>query len=102
VDTLVFLMAVENIANVTEALIKNGRSPDTPVAAVRRGTRKDQTTIVGTLGTIEEQMRTENIKPPAVVIVGEVVRLRDKLKWFEKTRGRISERKVSDLLSGVS
>ena len=102
VDTLVFLMAVENIENVTNALIKNGRSADTPVAAVRRGTRKDQTTIVGTLGSIAEQMRVENIKPPAIVIVGEVVKLRDKLKWFEKTKGIISERKVSDLLSGVS
>lgn len=102
VETLVFLMAVENIERVTEALIQNGRSPDTPVAAVRRGTRIDQTTIVGTLGTISGMMRSQNIKPPAVVIVGEVVKLRNTLKWFEKTRGLISEREKCDLLSGVS
>jgi uroporphyrinogen III methyltransferase/synthase len=83
VETLVFLMAVENIECVTEALMQNGRSPDTPVAAVRRGTRVDQTTIVGTLGTISGLMRSQNIRPPAVVIVGEVVKLRNTLKWFE-------------------
>lgn len=83
IETLVFLMAVKNISRVAEELIKNGRSPDTPVAAVSRGTRREQVTVIGTLGTIDELMRSQNIKPPAVVIVGEVVKLRERLKWYE-------------------
>jgi uroporphyrinogen III methyltransferase/synthase len=102
VETLVFLMAVENIENVTNALIQNGRAPDTLVAVVRRGTRIDQATIVGTLGSIAGLMRSQNIKPPAVVIVGEVVRLRERLKWFEALRGLNSERQSCNILSGVS
>jgi len=82
VDTLVFLMAVSNMPRVVGELLKNGRPSETPVAVVRRGTRDDQLTIVGTLGTIAGLAASIDIKPPAVVVVGEVVKLREKLKWF--------------------
>lgn len=83
VDTLVFLMAVENIERVSEELLKNGKPAKTPVAVIRWGTRSDQITITGTLGKITGLISEQGIKPPAVVIVGEVVKLRDKLKWYE-------------------
>ncbi|MFA4919646.1 MAG: uroporphyrinogen-III C-methyltransferase [Thermodesulfovibrionales bacterium] len=84
VGTLVFLMAVKNIDQITEKLIENGRPPDTPVAVIRWGTRPDQKTIVGTLKDIAGVVKEKDIKPPAVMVVGDVVRLRETLKWYEK------------------
>ena len=84
VGTLVFLMAVKNVELITRKLIEHGRPPETPVAVVRWGTRPDQTTIVGTLEDIPAVVREKHIRPPAVMIVGEVVRLRDSLQWYEK------------------
>ncbi|MFZ6017017.1 MAG: uroporphyrinogen-III C-methyltransferase [Nitrospirota bacterium] len=84
VGTLVFLMTVKNIDVLTEKLITNGRSPDTPVAVIRWGTRPDQRTITGTLKNIVELVKDKDIKPPAVMVVGDVVRLRESLKWYEK------------------
>ncbi|MBI4849106.1 MAG: uroporphyrinogen-III C-methyltransferase [Nitrospirae bacterium] len=83
VGTIVFLMAVKNIAHVCRQLIDNGRKPETPVAVVRWGTRPDQTTLVGDLKSIPELVRENDIRPPAVMVVGEVVKLREVLKWYE-------------------
>ncbi|MFN3739393.1 MAG: uroporphyrinogen-III C-methyltransferase, partial [Thermodesulfovibrionales bacterium] len=82
--TLVFLMAVKNLDSITEQLIRNGKDPDTPAALIRWGTRADQVTITGTLSTIPELVRERQIKPPAIFIIGDVVRLRDVLLWYEK------------------
>ncbi len=84
VGTLVFLMAVKNLPQLTAKLIKHGRSADTPVAVVRWGTRADQVTLVSTLGKVAEDVRAQDIRPPAVMVVGEVVKLRDKLSWYEQ------------------
>jgi len=83
VGTLVFLMAVKNIDVLTKTLIENGRPPDTPVAVIRWGTRPEQNTVVSTLSGIAAEVREKDIKPPAVMVIGEVVRLREKLKWYE-------------------
>ncbi len=84
VGTLVFLMAVKNIDLVTKKLIENGRNPDTPVAVIRWGTRPDQKTVVSTVKDIAALVRERDIKPPAVMVVGEVVNLRRELKWYEE------------------
>jgi uroporphyrinogen III methyltransferase/synthase len=84
VGTLVFLMAVKNIDMVTQKLIENGRDPDTPVAVIRWGTRPDQRTIIGTLKNIVDLVKEKDIKPPATMVVGDVVKLRDSLQWYEK------------------
>ncbi|TAL24464.1 MAG: uroporphyrinogen-III C-methyltransferase [Nitrospirae bacterium] len=84
VGTLIFLMAVKNMDVLIKKLIENGRSPETPVAVIRWGTRPDQKTITGTLGNIMEAVRQKEIKPPAVMVVGDVVKLRDTLNWYEK------------------
>ncbi|HCC69460.1 MAG TPA: HemD protein, partial [Nitrospiraceae bacterium] len=83
VDTLVILMAVKNLDMLVQKLMENGRSPDTPVAVVRWGTRPDQKTIVGNLGNIVGLVKDKEIKPPAVMVVGDVVKLRDQLQWYE-------------------
>lgn len=85
-DTLVFLMGIGNLPHLVEQLIRQGRSPDTPVALVEQGTRTTQKTVAGTLTNIVE--RSVNIRPPAVIIVGEVVRLRESLRWFDRVDRR--------------
>lgn len=84
VGTIVFLMTVKNIHMACERLIKNGRSPDTPTAVIRWGTRAEQKTIVGNLKNIPELVKEEDIKPPVVMVVGDVVKLRESLKWYEE------------------
>ncbi|ANE47155.1 HemD protein [Paenibacillus swuensis] len=82
--TLIFLMGVAKIGYISEQLIRYGRSPQTPVALIRWGTRVEQRTLTGTLETIAELVRQANFQPPAVIVVGEVVLQRDKLQWYEK------------------
>lgn len=82
--TKVVLMGVERIAKITEQLIANGADPATPVGMVRWGTRGEQQSIEGTLGTIAAIVAEKNFKSPAVTIIGGVVGLRAKLNWFEK------------------
>lgn len=82
--TLIFLMGVGNLPLITNQLIKYGKSKETPVALIRHGTLPKQETLVGTLADIAEKATQQQFKPPAVIVVGEVVKLRDKLNWFEK------------------
>jgi uroporphyrinogen III methyltransferase/synthase len=84
VDTLVFLMGVENLSYITENLITAGRPADTPAALVRNGTLPEQEVLTSTLGTIVQKSVEHGFKPPAVLIVGAVVGLRDSLAWAEK------------------
>ena len=81
VGTLVFFMGVGQLPEIVGRLIEHGRKPETPIALVRWGTRADQEVVTGTLATIVE--RSQGMKPPAIIIVGEVVRLRDRLRWVE-------------------
>ncbi|MCE5312301.1 MAG: uroporphyrinogen-III C-methyltransferase [Nitrospiraceae bacterium] len=82
-DTLVFLMGVKNINAITSKLIEHGKSADTPAAVVRWGTRPEQKTITGTLENIAALVQDTHIKPPAVMIIGNVVKLREHLRWYE-------------------
>jgi len=83
-DTLVFLMGMGNLAQIVNKLIKNGRSPSTPAAVISQGTSPGQRTIVGTLEDIGGRAQKEGFEPPAVIVVGEVVKLREHLRWFDK------------------
>jgi uroporphyrinogen III methyltransferase / synthase len=83
-ETLVIFMGLTTFPQIARALIQRGRAPDTPAMAVRWATRPDQETLVGTLATLPELIEQRHMKPPATIIVGEVVRLRDKLNWYER------------------
>lgn len=83
VDTLVFLMGVENLEFITSQLQLNGRPSDTPVALVRWGTTPRQETLTGTLANIVRKVAETGFRSPAVTIVGDVVRLRENLRWFD-------------------
>lgn len=83
VDTLVVLMGMGRLEEIVEALRAAGRSPQTPAAVVEWGTWPRQRTATGTLETLVQQVRKQGLGAPAVVIVGEVVQLREALNWFE-------------------
>jgi uroporphyrinogen III methyltransferase/synthase len=83
-ETLVIFMGIESIREIASAIMKYGRSGDTPAFAVRWGTRPDQETVTGTLGTIADRIDEAQLRPPATVIIGEVVALHDRFNWFEK------------------
>jgi uroporphyrinogen III methyltransferase/synthase len=82
--TLVVLMGLKNIKAIAATLIAHGRSQDTPVAIVSRGTTGRQQTVVGTLDTIAQLANWSGVSPPAVTVIGEVVNLRGQLDWFEQ------------------
>ena len=93
IGTLVFFMGVKNLPDITQKLIAHGKSPDTPVALIRWGTTPAQQTVTGTLDDIAERVKKAGLKAPAIIVVGEVVQLREKLKWFE-TRPLLGKRVV--------
>ena len=83
-DTLCILMGMRRIARIMRALQDGGRSVETPVAVVQWGARPEQQVVTGTLSTIADAVRERGVSNPAVIIVGEVVSLRETLSWFEK------------------
>jgi uroporphyrinogen III methyltransferase/synthase len=83
VDTLVFLMGGANLAEIAERLVECGRAPDTPAAVIRWGTTPNQRTVTGTLADIADSVAKAGLTPPVITVVGPVVGLRDKLRWYD-------------------
>jgi len=83
-DTIVVLMGMGNISAITQALIEGGRDANTPAAVIQEGTTLSQRTVVGSLGDIARRAEEESLRAPAVLVVGEVVRLRETIPWFER------------------
>jgi uroporphyrinogen III methyltransferase/synthase len=81
--TLVFLMGVERLRAITEQLLNHYADPNLPVALVRWGTTPRQESLEGTLGTIADIAEQRAFRPPAIIVMGDVVRLRSQLNWFE-------------------
>ncbi len=108
-DTLVFLMGMGNLSAIIAQLIRHGRDPETPIALIQWGTHPYQKTVIGTLKTIESRAQSEGIKPPVVMVIGEVVALRNQMNWFESrplfgrkivvTRASEQASEFADLLS---
>jgi len=80
-ETLIFLMGLHNIGTITNNLINIGKPKDYPVAVISKGTTIDQKVVVGTLEDIANKVK--GLPTPALIVVGEVVNLRDELKWFD-------------------
>jgi uroporphyrinogen III methyltransferase / synthase len=83
--TLVLLMAMGNLTSICERLIAHGRAPQTPVAVIQDGTRPTQRTVTGTLATIADVAKRAGLNAPAIVVVGDVVALREELRWYDRT-----------------
>ena len=81
--TKVVLMGVENLADWSRSLIAKGMASETPVAVIQSGTLGKQKSASGTLATIAKLVAEKKIVPPALTIIGDVVKLRGKLNWFE-------------------
>jgi uroporphyrinogen III methyltransferase/synthase len=81
--TKVVLMGVDRLGAIAASLVAHGQSADTPIALVRWGTTGRQQSIEGTLGTIARQVEERKFVAPAVAVIGDVVKLRPKLNWFE-------------------
>src|SRR5262249_28662944 len=84
VDPLVFFMGVARIAEIADQLQAHGRGADTPVAVIRWGTYGHQETVVSNLANVATAVKRRKVTAPALIVVGEVVRLRERLQWFEE------------------
>ncbi len=81
-QTVVFYMGLHGVSIICEQLIEHGRAADTPAALVERGTQPDQKVYLGDLATLPQLVRDNDVKPPTLIIVGEVVEMHEKLRWF--------------------
>jgi len=109
VDTLIFLMGMKNLPVIVARLMEHGRPPKTPVAIIKEGTRPEQITVVGSLEDIVVKAKEYRLTAPVVIVVGNVVGLREKLRWFDNsplfgkrilvTRARHQASALSRLLS---
>lgn len=84
IGTLVFFMGVKNLPQIARRLVEHGRPADTPAALIRWGTTPRQQTVSGTLANIVQRAEEAGIKAPAIIVVGEVVSLRQTMRWFDK------------------
>ena len=82
-QTVVFYMGIGAASEICRQMIAHGLPGDTPAAVIRNGTLPDQRTLLATLGNLPQRIAEEGIKPPALIVVGSVVGLHDKLNWFE-------------------
>ncbi|MFD1673756.1 uroporphyrinogen-III C-methyltransferase [Alicyclobacillus fodiniaquatilis] len=82
-ETLVVLMGVRQLDGIVQSLVRAGKRLDTPVALIRWGTRAAQATLVGTLENIVEQAEQARFRAPAVIVIGDVVKAREALSWYE-------------------
>jgi len=83
-ETVVLFMGLVNLGEIAKAMIAGGRAPGTPAMAVRWATRPDQQTVVGTLADLAGRITQAGLRPPATIVIGEVVTLRDRFNWFER------------------
>lgn len=84
-QTVVFYMGIGAAAEICRQMIAHGLPAHTPAAVIRNGTLPDQQTLLATLGTLPQRIAESGIKPPALIVVGSVVNLHEKLSWFEKS-----------------
>lgn len=81
--TLIFLMGVKNLERIVNDLLLNGKNPETPVAIIEKGATNLQNVLDGNLKDIVAKAKEKEVKPPAVIVVGDVVKLRENFKWYE-------------------
>ena len=84
--TLVVFMGLEHLGEIAVRLLEHGRPPDCPVAVIAGGTTAEQRTVVAPLATIAAATAAAGLTAPALIVVGEVVALRERLQWFERSR----------------
>ncbi|WP_160725958.1 uroporphyrinogen-III C-methyltransferase [Bacillus sp. USDA818B3_A] len=86
VDTIAIYMGIGNLSYICNQLISHGKNKNTPVAVIEQGTRDLQRTVIGTLNTITNVVEKESVQNPAMIVVGEVVRFRNRLFELQSVR----------------
>jgi len=86
-QTTVFYMGLHGVGIVADELIRHGLPQTTPVALIQQGTTQNQRVLICDLRSLEDTVKTEQIKPPTIIIVGEVVKLHETLQWFKPLPG---------------
>jgi uroporphyrin-III C-methyltransferase/precorrin-2 dehydrogenase/sirohydrochlorin ferrochelatase len=81
-QTIVIYMGLTGLDNICASFIQYGASPKLPIALIQQGTTQSQRVIIGTLQTMPDLIKNQDIQPPTLIIIGSVVALHDKLKWF--------------------
>lgn len=84
VDTICVYMGVSQLPTIIKSLIQHGKSPKTPIALIHWGTHAKQRVAVGSLETIESDIKAAQISNPSMIVIGEVVRLSEQLNWFQQ------------------
>ncbi|MDD3519178.1 MAG: siroheme synthase CysG [Chromatiales bacterium] len=95
-QTVVFYMGLQGLPVICREMMAHGRSADTPAALVEQGTTQNQRVFVGTLGSLHELVERHQVQPPTLVIVGEVVALHERLKWFEPSTRHMASSLFAD------
>jgi siroheme synthase len=83
--TIVILMGVKTLRKTLATLMNTGLSPETPAACIEQGTRRSQRVIVSTVFDLPDCVERAEIAPPALIIIGEVVKLREQINWYQKS-----------------
>ena len=81
--TIVFMMGFGNLPTIVQKLVEHGVTPDRPIAVISKATTPEQRTVAGTLATIEAMVSVANLPTPALIVVGDVVKMHDVINWFE-------------------
>ncbi|RPJ74428.1 MAG: uroporphyrinogen-III C-methyltransferase [Acidobacteria bacterium] len=89
--SIVIFMGLHSLPEVARQLLAHGRDPECPVAVIENGTTAEQRTLVAPLARVAEQVSAAGVQPPALVVIGEVVRLRDKIAWRREQQGSLVE-----------
>lgn len=100
VDTIAIYMGISNLPYICQELINHGKAATTPVAIIQQGTTVDQRTVTGTLSSIVATAEREGVKNPAMIVVGEVVRFREKIRQFQllhQDSNNLEQKEVSEL-----
>ncbi len=82
-DTVVVLMGTANLPGIVAGLVAAGRPSDTPAAVIEKGTTANQKVVTGILADIVDKVNASAVRPPVILVVGDVVKLRDRLSWFD-------------------
>jgi uroporphyrin-III C-methyltransferase len=86
IDTIVIYMGVARLQYIQQMLMENGRSPETPVAVIYKGTTCRQKTAICVLKNVAETIERENIQNPSIIVIGDIVRFHHWVSWFEKSK----------------
>jgi uroporphyrin-III C-methyltransferase/precorrin-2 dehydrogenase/sirohydrochlorin ferrochelatase len=89
--TLILLMAVERMRVIADTLMRYGRSPDTPVAVIQNGTLQSQRTLMASLATVADEMTASGVRPPAIIVAGEVVQVAQEIELLRADMGRLRD-----------